>query len=91
VRSERTQTDTRAQAIKELLNQFTLCQNAVFDCSDSTLQPGNFEQISPLDIKPSQNDRQSQISSLLKARSRVNLQLKIAERMLQQLKTRING
>lgn len=81
---------TRIKAVKELLRKFTLCKDSIFDCSDPSLRPGHFERISALDIKPSQEEEPSKIHSLLKARSRINLRLKIAEHMAQQLKPQVD-
>jgi hypothetical protein len=83
-------TITRTKIIKELLNQFTLCENTVFDCRDKSLQKGDFEKLSNIDMKASTDQQQKQIKTLLNARSKINLRLKIAERALQKLKERVS-
>jgi len=85
--------NTRAKAIKELLNRFTLCEDIVFDCQDESLQRGRFEEICPLDIKPAADkySRRAKINSLLRIRAKLNLRIKIASRMRQKLKYQLKG
>jgi hypothetical protein len=86
VNTEHSQINVRAKASMALLKQYALCENNVFDCSDPSLWQGHFEEISALDIKPAHVNPQHQIHSLLKARSKLNLRLNIAERILERLK-----
>lgn len=81
--------NARAKAFKDLLKQFTLCESIVFDCKDPSLQSGSFEQKCLLDMEPAHREQLDKIDSLLKARARINLRLKIAENMLEKL-NRIN-
>jgi hypothetical protein len=81
----------RAQAIKELLNKFTLCEDVIFDCRDASLRPGHFEEVCILDIKPATDNigQQRKIDSLLRVRAKLNLRIKIAKRMRQKLKQQL--
>jgi len=79
----------RAKAIKKLLNKFTLCEDIIFDCQDASLQPGRFEELCTLDIKPATDNssRRAKIDSLLRIRAKLNLRIKIAQRMREKLKS----
>lgn len=81
----------RAREVKELLHEFTLCEQLVFDCNDKSLQSARFEEISPLDIMPSATivSSNARTSSLLRLRAMLNIRIKIAEQMREGLKNKI--
>jgi hypothetical protein len=81
----------RSKQIKELVNKFNTSKNSAFSCTEQALQAGQFDIISPQDLKPKRIDTEHKLKFLLKARSKVTLRIKLAEQMLKRIGSNLSN